>query len=213
MRAPGFFIYRDHAGVVNHFRHDHHVAGALQDLIRVVVSGGEHPPGDAARDAAVPNAHVLVGIADVRQVVIALGLGGRLHGNFSIRRIHHQRSLPRANHLGARIEPDLVVGAHVARGGRTIDLALSRLLLELRGFLLCQERFPGQLRGTFEGRDGGVGPDSLQVRLPVGGARRGPFFERGFDCAETIETEIARTTAARMNTLKPPKCYGLRDAR
>ena len=75
------------------------------------------------------------------RVVIALGLGGRFHGNFPIRRIHDQRSLPRANHLGARIEPNLVVVADVARGGRTIDLALGRLLLDLRGFLLRQERF------------------------------------------------------------------------
>ena len=116
----------------------------------------------------------------MRRIVIALGLGGRRDGNAAIGRIHHQRSLARADNFGARVEPDLVVGADVAGFGRTIHAIRGGAFLELRGFLGRQDGFVGKFLRALEGRDGGVGPDALEVGLPVGGVRWGPLLRLGF---------------------------------
>ncbi len=175
MRAA---IDRDHARFVNHFVEDGHVAGRLHDLIGVVVAGGEHAGGHAARDAAVPDAHVLPGIGDVGGIVIALRFRGGLERHSAIGRIHYERGLPGGDNLSAGIEPDLVVVADVACGRRTIHAIRRGLLLEFGGFFFRQHRFVGEFGGTLERSDGGVGPDSFEIGLAVCGAGGSPGFER-----------------------------------
>src|SRR5262249_6135331 len=69
-------IYRDHPRFVNHLGENHHVAWGLQNLIRVVIAGWKHSSGNAARDATLPGRMMLIGIGDVRQIVVALRLSG-----------------------------------------------------------------------------------------------------------------------------------------
>ena len=55
-------IERDDAGVVNHLVPDGHVTRPLHDLRRVVVDGREDHVREAARDAAIVEAHVFVAV-------------------------------------------------------------------------------------------------------------------------------------------------------
>src|SRR5439155_372207 len=57
-------VHRDDAGLVNHLVRNHHEAGTLDDLVRVVVPGREHAGGHPARDTANPGGLVHVRIAE-----------------------------------------------------------------------------------------------------------------------------------------------------
>ena len=50
------------------------------------------------------------------------------------------------------------------------------MCFKIGGFLFVSSGFPGEFSGAFEGGDGGVRPDPLQIRLAVWGVRRGPDF-------------------------------------
>ena len=87
MGAP---VDGDDARLVNHLVKNNHIAGDLQNLIRVVIAGGEHAAGHAARDAAIPDAHVLPGIGVVQQIVGPLLLGPRFDWDAAVGRVHYQ---------------------------------------------------------------------------------------------------------------------------
>ena len=143
---------------------------------RQVVAGREHACGNATRDAAIPDAHVLVRIGVVRGVVISSRLGCGSERNAAIRRVHHQGSLASGDDFGAGVEPNLVVAADVARLGRPIDTIRRGLLFELRSLFGTQNRFASEFVWPLEWSDRRIGPGALKVRLAIG--RLGDVYKR-----------------------------------
>src|SRR5213594_1194854 len=119
---------------------------------------------------------------------------GRERGNPAVRRIDHQRSAPGLDELCSAIPPELVVrvcevrsldtSVHDTSSGRsgfTIQIhvpGLHQALLIRRCFLLSEERFIRELFWAFHWCERGIVPNSLQVRMTVGQARRSPRFSR-----------------------------------
>src|SRR5262249_47734806 len=97
-----------------------------------------------------------------------------------VRRIDNQRRSSRLHDSRSGIEPKLIVRTGVALGRRFIHAVSGGASFDIGGFLFGKKLSSGKLRRTLEWRDGGVGPDSLQVRLAVRSSGRSPYFCRGF---------------------------------
>ena len=173
MRAT---VDRDDPRVVDHLVVDHHVAGRLDDLVRVVVSGREHAGRRATRDAAIPHAHELVRIAFVRAVVVARRFRFGTQRHAAVRRVDDERGAQSRHDAIARIEPELVVAADVSATRPSVFIAARRRLLPLDrlGLRFGQKRLVAQARRALERRERGIGPDALHVGLTVRGSRRRP---------------------------------------
>src|SRR5262245_25361829 len=137
---------------MNHFRENHYVVARLDDLIAVVVAGGEER-GRTSRDATIPGAQVLVRI-EIVDVELALFFRRGQNWEPAVRRIDDQRSLARRGHLVAGVDERFVVVANVTGSPRTLcgGAPLARLALLLGRLGFGVERFIAQRRWTFERR-------------------------------------------------------------
>ena len=164
--------------LMDHLVDNRHVSRRLHNLVGVVVAGRKHS-ARTARDAAIPRAHQLVRVF-VGQIAIPRGLRLRLERYAPVRRIGHQRSTPGADDFRARVEPDVVIAADVARLRMAVVLfaPLGGLAFERRRFLPRQERFVGQRARPLEGRDRRVGPHALEVGCAVRRPRQSPRLRR-----------------------------------
>ena len=175
LRDPLPAVDGDEADVVDHLGVDDHVLRRLRDPVVVVVAGRKQVPGDAARDAAVPDAHVLVRVEHLHQVVGAHLLRLGPHRDAAGRRIDDQGGPPAADDPGAQLEPVQVVGADVLAGFRLLCGLVGAILdhgltsgLRLGDLFLGEEGLVAHLDGPFEGRERGVRPQSLEVGMTPG---------------------------------------------
>ena len=160
---------------------DDEVVRRLDDAVGVVVAGREHRSGDAAREAAVPHAHVQVVVAVVVQVVL-LGVERPLpDARTPVGRVDDERRLPRRQHRVPRVEPVAAVAADVAsrlvaprRGGVARLLVHHALLVDGGDLLVGQERASLHVGGPLDGGQGLVAPHALEVGLAVGGTGHRP---------------------------------------
>ena len=188
-------VQRDDPRFVNHLLVDDHVVRRLEDLDVAVVAAGQHGRTLLrADDAALRQGAVLRAGGDLhgrQQVAPPLLARGRQGGHPAVRRIDHQRRLPRPGHLGAALVPDLVEAAdgyrrrrrggfgragnvagrlqlalrHVVLEGALLPPVAGRRLLYLRHLFLRQRGAIGELRGAFQRRQRLERPDALQVGM------------------------------------------------
>ena len=129
-------------------KHDHHVAGHLDDLVGVVVAGREHAGGVAARDAAHPRRLVLGRVGDVLQVEVALVLGPLHHRHAAVGRIHDHRPPPRADlvvvvgELGRRADVGRRRGAGGPRPAGGLRTGASNGVLSKLSQVPCRSGWP-----------------------------------------------------------------------
>ena len=179
MRTP---IERDAANVVDILIENDHIAGRLENLVRVVVAGRQR------RHAVIDDAPLLKGAVLPGVVLVPRLLHGerrlsrapfRRHGRQSpVRRIDNQRGAP--DRLAAVVPVRVIRAREVGFGGAVAAIgARCRILIE-RGHLLCAEhRFPRLVARPFQGRDRRVRPFALQVGLAPGRVRRRPVARGG----------------------------------
>src|SRR5206468_8214429 len=136
--------------------------------VSVVIACWKHPTGNTPRDASIPQAHVLVRVADVSKIVITFSFGLGFYWNSSIRRIDNKGRPSRLDDGGARVEPELIVRTDIARLRRAIHPSARGPRFQLLHFFFRQELLPGKLAGPLKRGDCGVGPHTLQVGLPIG---------------------------------------------
>src|SRR5438067_10136929 len=113
MRLP---VEWDDANVVDHLDENRHVTGRLQNLIVVVVAGGNHWRScGRPQDASLGERPVLWAVG--RALSPARGAGvreplplGCESGNFAVGWIDNQRCLPRPDDLCPTVVPELIVG-------------------------------------------------------------------------------------------------------
>src|SRR5262249_31185766 len=74
-RQMGTAIKRDDPRVMDHLVKNDDISGHLNNLICIVVAGWKHSAGYTARDAAIPDAHVLIGVGIMSRVEVALRFG------------------------------------------------------------------------------------------------------------------------------------------
>jgi hypothetical protein len=110
--------------------------------------------------------------------------GGHQSGKLSVGGIDHKRSPSGLHDRSSPIPPSVVISKGEVRGCVTaapvrIEI-LDQPFFVYSRFLFREERFSREFRGPLQWRNCPVVPDSLQIRLPVGGARWSPsLFGRG----------------------------------
>ena len=137
----------------------------------------------------------------------------RQRGNHPVGRVDDQGCPSRADDFRSELPPPLVVRAIEVRAPvratarRTVAVAaiailnLQRLLLERGGFLGGQERLALELRGALEGRERGVAPRTLQIRMAIAGTRyRGLLCRRHRNRCHQDETDSYALHAADNST-------------
>ena len=110
-------VDRDDPRLVDHLEHHHHVARHLDDLVGVVVSGGEHAGRIAARDAADPRRLVLGRVGDVLQMEVAVVLRPLHHRHTAVGRVDNHRPPPLTDLVG--VISEFRCGADVGRRARS----------------------------------------------------------------------------------------------
>ena len=70
-------IERDNSGLMNHLHENRDVPFTLHNLIHVAVAAGQHPARHSASNTAIPWAHMLEGVRNVREVIVSSRLRGR----------------------------------------------------------------------------------------------------------------------------------------
>src|SRR5207248_2472804 len=90
--------------------------------------------------------------------------------------IDHERRAPRFDDLRSAVPPEIVIGTTDVGLGRTVTavliIALNDILFVVRRFFVGKEFFAGQIGGTFQGRERGKAPCTLQIRMTVRRALR-----------------------------------------
>src|SRR5207237_8510381 len=92
-------------------------------------------------------------------------------------------SSPGLDDLGSRIVPAVVISTIEVGFGASIPAIPISVFEDLPGvfrrLLFRKKLFARELTWPFQGRKGGVGPNSLKVRLAVGRTWRSPRLHRG----------------------------------
>src|SRR5436190_9330556 len=172
---------------MDHLDQNRYVSRSLQNLVVVVIGGRKH--GRSRRgpyQASHSRGEVLRAFRRTPCYRCPGGrclLRGRRQGrNPAVSRIHHDRRSPGRYDFGAPVVPKLVISSsHIGDGmpASAIPIVLRHdLLLILGRFLFGEVFFARELPRPFERSDGGVRPDSLEVRMAVRRPRRSPFFRR-----------------------------------
>ena len=190
MRTP---IEGNDAGVMNHFDENRHVAGTLHDSNIVVVGSGKHGRSSGCPDDAALRQRPVFRTVEFMSAIRRLSFGLPLAAcrcqrrNLSIRRIDDQRSSPGLDDARSAIPPEVIVGAADVGFRRSVAaihvVPLSYFVVVFSRFLFGKEFFPSKLSGSFQRRDGGETPCSLQIRLT--GRRRLRAGRRGLSSGET----------------------------
>ena len=126
MRAP---IERNHARLVDHLVADRDGVGRLDDLVTAAVAGRHHRVRDAARDAAVVEAHVEVAVERPARVLVRADAAGARP------RVRFGRARRDLAVLGIRDEPGALVVAIERiedQVRRRRDAAAPRFAVDLR---------------------------------------------------------------------------------
>ena len=191
MRPP---VERHDTRLVDHLVADRHPARALHDLVAVVVDDRQDRAGDAARDAAVVEAAIEIGVGLTpvqffapRRLGVALCLLASLRlrgkrGHPAVGRIDDERRLVlrlaalepvrRRGHRSADVAPGRRRGRFEIELGFVLRRLPRELLLALREFCFG-EHVPGSdLRIALHRHADqvGAGPLALKVRVAPGGA-------------------------------------------
>src|SRR5262249_2108845 len=108
------------------------------------------------------------------KALIPLRCFGRQRRDLAVGRIDEQRCSSALDDVRASLKPEVVVSAprEVGRPALTINpidvILLNSLSLVSHCFLFGEKLLVAQLGWSLEGRQCGVGPDALKVRLSVG---------------------------------------------
>ena len=172
---------------MEHLVEHRHPARRLQDVVVHVVAL-QRDERQAVGETPLAGIGVFVGVersdAVSRQIARETLPASVGPGDLPGRRFDDERRAPVRGHVLATVHPELVVGADVSRNeaiGR--GAAFRRANLQIGGFFCRQHRLVGQRIGTFHRREGGIGPDALQIGCAPGRARRGVrrLLSRGGD--------------------------------
>src|SRR5207245_9492521 len=94
----------------------------------------------------------------------------------SIRRIHYERCALGRYDLCSAFEPELIICTRVAFWRRAINATLSCSLFQFGRLVTCKKVFLSQLLGSFDGREGSITPNSLQVGVAPRSMWRSPLL-------------------------------------
>src|ERR1019366_9384687 len=167
---------RNDAGLVHLLLQDGHMAGSLNDFIKVVVAGGytrQRGAEDAARvQFDVFRAIVRTGAGLTLRILTKAGQVGlplfpsRWQGwEAAVRRVDDQRGAPIRQ---AAIPPEAVISSVdvLGRAGLVAFVSGDGGFPVLRGALLFSQKLPAViLCRPFERRRSGIGPRTLQIRV------------------------------------------------
>src|SRR5207302_11024215 len=76
----------------------------------------------------------------------------------------------------SRYGPELIISTRVARCGRTINATLSCSLFQFGRLVIRKKLFHSKLLVSFDGRDGSITPNSLQVGVAPRSMCRSPLL-------------------------------------
>ena len=184
-------VQRNHAGVVDHLGQDGDVVARLEKLQVVVVPARQYGrTGVESQNASVPGGQRFRTVREVPHggaIVFPFLGGGRQGRNPTVGRVNDERGSPVGVHPRAKIYPESVVGAGIARRRRPVyELILDGLFLELRHLFVGQHRLVCQLPGPLERCQGRKAPRTLEIGMAVGRPRavlcRRRLGVRGLGC-------------------------------
>ena len=169
--GQGPVVQGDDPQLVVHLVQHHHLPRRLQDLQVHVVGLQRHHVGEPVGDAALAGVGVGVGVERADAVarplaVVGLALAGQ-PGDAAVGRVDDQRRAAAAGDARPRVQPHLVVAADGARRRLAVvrGPALHRPLLYRGRLLVGQQLAPGLTGRPLQRRQGGGGPNPLQVRV------------------------------------------------